>query len=343
MSENTPTLEEWRELYEDAIRVKELAPWGWMAETDVFGVQNPETDELGFASVMGALGEHYSIAVYLGPEGLYGLWDFEDPADTAPVERLLEIPHLQASFEDRKQLHDKDREVIKALGLKFRGRNAWPMFRSYRPGFVPWFLEAKEARFLAIVLEQVLDVAPRIRENRSLLEPSSIGHYLVRVPSREGDTLSWQERTMDVPPPELPSVSLYMDMPALERLKHLPHSQSRVEIDFPMFPVATRKDKDARPVFPYMLLTVEAQSGFVLGSDLLTADPSLEAMWGQIPVHVVYHLARLGMVPREVTVRSRLLLQLLQPLAEELRFRLRQSDTLRSLDQAKEFLLQRFM
>jgi hypothetical protein len=35
MTENTPTLEEWRRLYDAAIRVKGIAPWEWMTETDV--------------------------------------------------------------------------------------------------------------------------------------------------------------------------------------------------------------------------------------------------------------------------------------------------------------------
>ena len=43
MPESTPTLSEWRKLYQAAIRLKEIAPWEWMTETDVFGVQNPET------------------------------------------------------------------------------------------------------------------------------------------------------------------------------------------------------------------------------------------------------------------------------------------------------------
>jgi hypothetical protein len=72
MAENPPTMEEWRELYEAVVRVKELSPWEWMTETDVFAVQNPETDELGFVSVMGMLGEHYAMSLYLGPEGIYG-------------------------------------------------------------------------------------------------------------------------------------------------------------------------------------------------------------------------------------------------------------------------------
>ncbi len=110
----------------------------------------------------------------------------------------------------------------------------------------------------------------------------------------------------------------------------------RLDIGFP-------KDKgDSRPFFPYALMIVEARSGLVLGTELLKPDPSLEAMWGQVPLHVVVKLARVGMVPAEIRVRSELVLQLLQPVAKELGFRLKRSDRLRRLDQAKEFLLQRF-
>ena len=124
MAESGPTLNEWRKLYEAAMQVKEIAPWEWMEEIDVFGVQDPETEELGFVSVMGMLGEHFSLAVYLGPEGLYRFREFQEMGASAPAEALLEIPHLQASFEDRNELTQKDRDQIKKLGLKFRGRRA---------------------------------------------------------------------------------------------------------------------------------------------------------------------------------------------------------------------------
>ena len=65
-------------------------------------------------------------------------------------------------------------------------------------------------------------------------------------------------------------------------------------------------------------------------------------MWGQIPAYVVTQLARIGLVPTKVTVRSALLMQLLEPVAEELGFKLKRSDRLRSLDPAKEAMLERF-
>jgi len=40
--EITPGLQEWRRLYESAVRIKEISPWEWMTETDVFGQLRPE-------------------------------------------------------------------------------------------------------------------------------------------------------------------------------------------------------------------------------------------------------------------------------------------------------------
>jgi hypothetical protein len=74
-----------------------------MTEADVFSVQDPETGELGFVSVMGLLGEHYAISHYLGSEGLYAIWNLQDVGPSvrpsSASETLFEIPQLQASFE----------------------------------------------------------------------------------------------------------------------------------------------------------------------------------------------------------------------------------------------------
>src|SRR5215218_2201925 len=184
--EMTPGIREWRRLYESAVRIKEMSPWEWMTETDVFGVRSPETGELGFVSVMGLLGEHYAVNLYLGSEGIHGFLDLQEMGPFADPGDLIQVPQIQASFEDRVELDKRDREIIKDPGLKFRGRNAWPMFRSYCPSLLPWFLEAGEVRFLSCALEQLADVAPRFREDSSLLEPSGGDSYLLRVPRQEG-------------------------------------------------------------------------------------------------------------------------------------------------------------
>jgi len=89
-----------------------------------------------------------------------------------------------------------------------------------------------------------------------------------------------------------------------------------------------------------MILSVEAQSGMVLGTELLEPTPSLQAMWGSVPLTVAQQLAGLGIVPKEVTVSSGLLFQLLQPLAGTLRFKPELSPFLPRLHPAKESLLE---
>ena len=100
-----PTTENWRKLYALAERVKALAPWDWMEEADMFGVRNPDTDELGFVSVMGTLGEHFAVALYLGSEGLDGFQEMESGGlGTNPLV-LMGVPQLQLCFSDRHNHH----------------------------------------------------------------------------------------------------------------------------------------------------------------------------------------------------------------------------------------------
>lgn len=338
MTENPPTRKEWQELYKFAICLKQNKPWEWMTEVDIFGVHNPETDEIGFVSVMGMAEEHYAVAVYMGSEGLYGFWDLHDAEPHDHPERLLEIPQLQTSFEDRDSLDQKDYEIIKELGLKFRGRHAWPMFRTYRPGFLPWFMEADEARFMICVLEQTLDVSRRYREDATLLETFSDEEYLVRVPHRQDNTLEWEDSIMRVPPPEPPDIQIFVNAEEIRALKQLPQSTHTIEIDFFMLP-ATVGEKGTRAFWAYTLLMVDAKTGLIVGNESLIADPSLEAMWGSIPGKVVQQLLRAGIVPKEIRVRSELLLQLLSPLAVELRLKLKQRRTLQMLRSVQEILL----
>lgn len=343
MNTPQPSLDEWRRLYQAAIAFRQLAPWEWMTETDVFGVQNPESGQIGYGSIMGMLGEHLALAVYLGSEGLEGFWRLEEDRDLEPS-FVLEVPQLQASWGDRRELRWEDREVIKALGLKFRGRGAWPLFRSYAPGYFPWFVTPEEARFLTLVLEQGLEVARRVKENRALLAPLHKGIYLVRTPEKRGETLVWKDERVKPPPPQprpLPSPTITeTDLAALRRL---PRQKITVQADLFLMPSPIKEKEDPRPYFPYNLMTVEARSGFILGTDLLAPKPSLDAVWAKAPEAFLNVLRRLGSLPTEVAVRSERVYELLKPVAAGLGIRLTRRRSLPALEQAKATLEQWMM
>ena len=343
MSEKTPTSDEWGRLYAAAGRVKEMAPWEWVMEDDVFGVRNPERDEIGFVSVMGAGGEHFAVALYQGAAALYDFLALSEAsrdgtADGAGAERILEIPQLQASFEDRGHLRKEDRDIIKKLGLKFRGAKNWPIFRNYAPGMFPWFLTSSEARFLSVALEQLLDVAPRVRDDEDILFGEEDDEFLVRIPRVEKARLVWEDKIMRVPEPEEKDAApAPLDPQLLESLRQLPEVTNVIEIELTMMPMPVREKKD-RPFFPYLLMLVEASSGVILGNDMLQPLPSLDAMRAEFPIKVAEYLLQLGVKPLKIAVRTETTARSLAPLAEGLGIRIKLSPRLPALDEAIEFM-----
>ncbi len=339
MKRKSPAIEEWEKLYKAIIKVKEIAPWEWMYEDDIFAVQNPETDEPGFVSVMGTLGEHYAISVYLGEKGLYGFWDLHESTPEISRQMIFEIPQLQASFEDRDFLHPKDRNLMKQLGLKFKGRQSWPLFRSYRPGFFPWYLESDEVRFLHYVLEQLVDVSLRFKKDRSLLSPIDDDQYLLRIPIKKEDRLVWQDSTLAIVEPEPFYIELSVNMFGIHALKGIATSNLTIEIDLFMV-MSPVRDKNQRPYYPYVLMIVDAQSELIIGNELLSPLPNLEAMWVTIPLKIVECLTKIQLLPQKILVCSDLMYNLLLELTDELNVLLEQSEDLPNLDPIRESIME---
>ena len=329
---------EWVRLVESAVRIKQLAPWQWMNEEDVFAIKHPKTGEIGFISVMGALGRHVAVAVYLGSHAFakFNALRHAPPnfLDEYP-ELLLEIPQLQASFEDRDDLEEWDRQLLRSLNLKFRGRKAWPRFQSFRPGFMPWRLEPDEVRFLTLALEQLEQVAPRAHTDRSFLQGEDTSTFLLRARRmKEGRTGEWEDRYLRTPPPEFPPVPLAWDPGDIKELKRMRPQEDVIELDFFQYPGAIGK-KGERPQAGYILLALHAQSNLIFGVETLHVTESIERMWGQIPGILLHRLVGPGMRPKEIHVQSQLLVNVLQTAFKELGTRIVLKPSLKKLRAAK--------
>jgi len=292
--------------------LKEQAPWRWMLEDQIFGVRNPETGQIGYVSVMGALGEHLAVAVYLGSEGLEGFWRMHEGTDVAEY-ALLEVPQLQAAFMNREDLLPEDREILKGLGVKVRGRQAWPAFHSIVPGCLPWPVDPAEASYLALALEQTIEVAKRVASDPRVLKRGPKGTYLVRTLAVQGWIDEWLSPPA-TPPPPLPSFN--REQAAALRAR-LPRTRMTVQIDLFPLGVSIRERRGVRPYLAYTLLVVDAESGLVLGSDVMTAQPSLQEMWSTVPTKVMGIFAGSQMLPARIATASSRLEEYLAPLAAE--------------------------
>ncbi len=276
MKKDTPTREEWQALYQAAMDYKEGAPWGWMYNNDLFGVEDPETGAMTVSCIMGELGEHLALGSYTFPEGFKGLMRMMDDTSYPDHEEMPFVQDcLMCSFEDRDLLTNADRQVIKDLGLRFRGRNAWPLFRRYRPGFVPWPLTASECRLLTVTLEQSLHVALRCRESKRLLQTGHRHTLFARVIRGGGGAVTWEDGTMDARIPQKKYPVGRVDALQVKRCNAVKqHPQVQLELDCFYIPTAI---SDQEPhYFPLLAVLVDHREGLVLAAEPIE-DPTQPA------------------------------------------------------------------
>jgi hypothetical protein len=128
-----------------------------------------------------------------------------------------------------------------------------------------------------------------------------------------------------------------MNPDALHYLKSLAKENSIVEVDLQMMEQAVRDKGFDRPYFPFLLMMAEKQSHMIVGIELLTPIPSLEAMWEELPAVVSELLANYGL-PEEVQVKDPIIALLLAPLEKELGIKVNLVSRLPTLEHAQKEL-----
>jgi len=334
MNEKSPTIEEWRSLYQVAIEFKKLKPWEWMYDDDIFGVINPETGEICYCCIMGNLGGYFGIGAYLGSEGLNGILkllsgevDPEDP-DNKYIQKCL-----MASFEDRDILLKEDRNVIKELGLKFRGRNEWPLFRNHTPGFFPWFINDKECRFLTHILGQAIHVSLMCRDDgKEILYHKDPLTFLTRVPELKNGEIEWHDEYIQVEPFTLKYPSFYMnDEVRIKRLQLLGKRKSSPwEIDT-FFSPGPVKD-DYRPYYPKIFMIIEQARGIILSCDMVK---DIKKEGYKFIENFVNTIECLKMFPSRIYVKREETYYLLEDICKQLGINMEMTDELIRLQSAR--------
>ncbi|SIS39712.1 plasmid pRiA4b ORF-3 family protein [Salimicrobium flavidum] len=160
----------WESLITLAKEFKQKKPWKKYTDEQIIVLEIPWMNQLVFCSVLGGGGYEFGLAVYIGEDGLNVLEGTVEgtiePEDVPFVQRSILI-----SFSDRDELEQEDYQLLKDNGFTFRGKKQWPMFRSFRPGFFPWFIDEEEAEIAAYALDKVLDVRSRNLHIPSYEEP----------------------------------------------------------------------------------------------------------------------------------------------------------------------------
>lgn len=257
------TVADWNRLYQASIEFKNLRPWDFITERQVFAVQDPETNLTGFCCILGKKGKHFALNVYLGIEGLKGyLQMLELGADELWHPSYFKIlwgqTCLVASFENRSQLSQKDLNQIKSLGLKFRGKSEWPQFRDYQAGFLPIELQDSwQCRFLTIALEQATQLAKLIQDNQAKATGDQI---FIRIQNQQSE---WNtlKVSMNLFLEQLSELQItYSNELEAYRVTKLPQYEMVFEVTQFLLPNPIQTSPDSRAFFPMITAIIEKDS-----------------------------------------------------------------------------------
>ncbi|HHY34245.1 MAG TPA: hypothetical protein GX510_01195 [Firmicutes bacterium] len=365
----SPTQEEWRVLLLAAVLYRDLRPWDWVEEEDLFGVRDPWTGEIGWCVVVGSLGQMPGLVVYRGDLG-YKWYTETMKRQKLDFESAIEMDILTASFSDRKELTARDIQVIKDAGLSCRGRKQWPQFRSQHPWRAPWYLAGHEARFLALALLQAIGMTTRLGKGE-LSRTKRGGDILVREFSGrpeildplfapgsspasgkaddgvsvsrqitdeiEGDHAGlWVDTWVKPKACEEPVPQITYDANKVRTIASRASRGGCWEVD--VFPFQTVLADDTVPYWPAMLLVGDAQTGFLLHTQLTKPDNR----WNVLTGSFLDFLLNYRHLPAEIRVERETLLKAWAPLCGALGIEVKKVRSLPLIRFAEREFLRRF-
>lgn len=308
----------WKEFYEAAIAYRDLKPWEWMYDGDMFGVQDPESGEIGYCCIMGNAGEVYALGLYPGDEGFKSYLLLLNQPDEISMEDQFALGLNQLMFKvefvDRSELSEKDLKQIKALGLKFRGRNQWVQARYHLPGTLGWPINAEQAKRLTHALRQACEVAARYKENEDVLYGKD-DKMLLRVPEQKEGQLNWKDKYVTPKGYNITPFPVIKPSPALVKKakKELGHSKGAILFLFQYMRSQVKGD-DGLPFLPRLALWITYPDGMIVSMEMLGREDGLEKL--EASFFKLVH--QMGFIPRQIVFNSMMGSNALSRLAMEL-------------------------
>lgn len=290
--------EEWKKLYDLATRIKELKPWEDFWDLDLICLREGEKEDSAFVSILGKGGECYGIVVY---EGYWELNTFMMMLNQVPLNLSAEFvmgnqSNLSCYWGNRDELTDKERETIKEIGYKYRGKNQWLYFRSYKEGYYPYRFSQDEVHRMCYYLELLEEAILKYRSEGIEVNFQG-GEMFVYSIDPETENRHWGAE-------ELPFVSFSYrslrldDQEMEEELGKVPTNNYVLEMDI-VYQAAKINDKSyERPGNVRMIAIAEARTGLIMKVQPL--DPEDDQI-AELANSCIDFIAKFG-APKEIRV-----------------------------------------
>lgn len=259
----------WEQLYKLTHQIKELKPWEYIWSNEFICIELEE-DQYTYCTVMGKNGNCFGISVYKGDDGYADLCsvshEYPDLEMTKYV--MYEQRCLTWYLGDNCEVPREQKDIMKALGLRFRGHNHWPYFLSFESRFYPTTFNDEEARYFVQVLEKLIDVFNEYQNGRIDVDFERSEMIFAHIENQR-----WVYESMSLPdeidkfsPIELVDQTIFQKMNEIER------TNKEIYIDLFYLSHQMKEQHFDKPVNPLMFLVIDKRSEMILYGELIGPD-----------------------------------------------------------------------
>lgn len=318
-------LEEWRALYDIAIKLKELKPWEKLWDMDLITIIESNKKEPCVCSILGKGGECYAIAAYNGLDSIRGFFEMAYSNDV-PAHQLIRYQNnIMCNYGNRDELTTKERNLIKELGLSFRGKNNWIYFRTFETGYAPYMPNRDEVLEFIRILEHVYMAMEAL--NKGMKIDFENGNTLMRKFDKEKNQWINSEESVIIPDMDYP-VPILNDEVLMNRLKKQKSDPCILELDIAYLNSTINDNDYEKPIIPRLCMLVDSKKGLILSQNMITPEDDVVDVIFETVVNYIIQRGR----PKNIVVRDAYMASILIDLCEQTDIELIESAKLHTID-----------
>lgn len=296
-----PASDQWQSLYHTAAKMRDIVPRDMIDALAFTVIERAGNDEPLYANfyATGPELDRFGLNIYVGLNGLHKYFRILQAGDENTEQALVaNQTSLNCYFGDMSELSAGDISAMQEASYTPDSDDSAICFRSYRPGYVPWYVEKDEADLLLLAMEQLIPALEEMAENNWTLDLEN-GQCLTRAYDCKTGLYHTALGFM-------PDVAFERDLLVLEddlfvaRLKKLPLSITTLEGDFIyiLTPVSTYNGE--RLLFPCLCLFADHDLGTIADQRVLEEHDDVGESFLDLLIEYMQEHGR----PRRILVRE---------------------------------------
>lgn len=217
---------------------------------------------------------------------------------------------LTCYWGNREELSQKQRDIIKELGYKFRGKNQWLYFMSYQAGYIPFNMNQNEVKRMTRYLELLCKAFPAYLQNKDsvVFEKEEMFTYMA---GRDGKADTWKAEHLPFTTFQFASLTI-QDEEVEEKLRQSQKNEMVLEADIPFLGASVADKKYERPANPQLCILAEARSRMIIRAEMTEPDEDAREAMAELIAGFIENVG----APKEIRVSNLILEAVLEDICE---------------------------